>query len=83
MLEFDAIENSLKLYGDWYSAKVYSIAAKKLYIEKWKTIVEKKLDTVRELYTMIAQRTSESYNLLLEFTIVLLIVFEIALAFMK
>ena len=83
LLEFDAIENSLKLYGDWYSAKVYSIAAKKLYIEKWKTIVEKKLDTVRELYTMIAQRTSESYNLLLEFTIVLLIVFEIALAFMR
>ena len=83
LLEFDAIENSIKLYGDWYSAKVYNMAGKKLYIEKWKTIVENKLNTIRELYTMIAQQTTEYYNVLLEFTIVLLIIFEIALAFFK
>ncbi len=83
LLELDTIENTLKLYGDWYSAKIYNIAGKKLYTEKWKNIVEKKLDTVRELYTMISQRTTEFYNILLEFTIVLLIVFEIVLAVIK
>lgn len=83
LLEFDSIENMIKLYGDWYSARLYSIASRKLSIEKWRTAVEAKLDLLRDIYTIITERVAESYNIILEASIVVLIIVEIMLAVMK
>src|SRR3989344_8479210 len=76
LLELDSIENIIKLYGDWYSARLYNIAAKKMYIEKWRSNVEAKLNLLKEMYDMVSSRMSESYNIILEFTIVFLIILE-------
>jgi hypothetical protein len=81
IMELENIDNALKLYGDWYSAKVYDLAGKKFYLEKWKNTVEKKLNVLKDLYEMVSHIMTERYNLWLEFTIVILIVFEIAMAF--
>lgn len=79
VIELDSIDNSLKLYGDWYSARIYDMAAKKLYLQRWRTNVENKLNVLKDIYEMIAHRMAENYNLLLELTIVILIVLEILL----
>ncbi|MBI4666876.1 MAG: hypothetical protein HY751_10765 [Nitrospinae bacterium] len=79
LFELDSIDDAIKLYGDWYSAKVYSIAARKLYHVKWRDAVEKKLNLLENMFEMVSHRQVELYNLILEFSIVALIVFEIAL----
>lgn len=82
-IEFGNIDNSIKLYGDWYSAKLYDLASRKFYLEKWKTDVEKKLSVLKDLYEMVAHSLTEKYNLFLEFTITVLILFEIGMAFFR
>ena len=82
-IEFGNIDNAIKLYGDWYSAKLYDQASKKLYLEKWKNDVEKKLSILKDLYEMVSTSLTEKYNLYLEFTITILIIFELAMAFIK
>ena len=79
LFELEDIENAIKLYGDWYSAKVYSIAAKKLYHARWRESVDKKLALLEKMFEMVSHRQMETYNLILEFSIVLLIVVEIVL----
>jgi len=83
LLEFDSIENMIKLYGDWYSARLYGIASRKLSIDKWRSAVEAKLGLLRDIYTIITERVAESYNIILEASIVVLIIVEILLAVMK
>jgi len=80
LYHLDAIGDALKLYGDWYDARVYSLAARKLYLDKWRTTVEDKLALLEKIFEMVAALQGEMYNIGLEFSIVALIVLEIALA---
>jgi len=79
LLNLDEIDNSIKLYGDWYSAKVYSIVAKKLYLARWRDTVEEKLNLLEKMFEMVSQRQGEIYNITLEISIVFLILLEIVL----
>ncbi|MBF0170831.1 MAG: hypothetical protein HQK87_07065, partial [Nitrospinae bacterium] len=80
LLELDAIGDTMKLYGDWYDARLYALAARKLSVDKWRATVEGKLSTLEKMFEMVATRQGELYNIILEVTIVLLIVLEIVLA---
>ena len=62
----EKVENSLKLVGDLYLAKVYAVASGRFYHEKWRRSVEKKLETVETIYTEISRRISERRMLFLE-----------------
>ena len=75
----EKVENSLKLIGDPYLAKVYSMASSKLFLEKWKSAVRKKLDTIDNTYSMIWERASTKRMELLEVMIVVLFVMDIFL----
>lgn len=79
LLDLDEIDNSIKLYGDWYSAKLYSAAARKLYLASWREAVEEKLELLEKMFEMVSQRQGEIYNVTLEISIVLLIALEIVL----
>ena len=81
-LELENIDNSIKLYGDWYSGKLYDLAGKKFYLEKWKGTVEKKLNVLKDLFEMVTHIMTERYNLILEFSIAVMIIFEIIIAFL-
>ncbi len=83
VLELENIESSLKLYGDWYSGKLYDLASKKFHLNTWRMQVEAKLDVLEDLYEMAEHVTTERFNLGLEFLIVVLIVLEIVLAFVR
>ncbi|MDH5510240.1 MAG: hypothetical protein OEZ32_07775 [Nitrospinota bacterium] len=80
LLELDAIDSAMKLYGEWYDARVYQLAVRKLHLERWRDNVGGKLSTLEKMFEMVSSRQGEIYNITLEITIVVLIVIEIVLA---
>lgn len=62
----EKVENSLKLVGDLYLAKVYTIASGRFYHEKWRRGVEKKLETLESIYTTLSSRQWDRKLLLVE-----------------
>jgi hypothetical protein len=69
ILESEAVERNIKLIGDWYSAKLYSLITKKFHLESWKIEIKEKLDTLEDVYTMATENFSVSYRATLEFII--------------
>ncbi len=83
VLELETIESALKLYGDWYSGKLFDLASKKFHLNTWRSQVDAKLQVLGDLYEMVQHVMTERFNLILEFLIVVLIVLEIVLAFVR
>jgi hypothetical protein len=69
ILESEAVERNIKLIGDWYSAKLYSLISRKYHLDNWKTEIKEKLDTLEDIYTMATENFSVSYRATLEFVI--------------
>ncbi len=69
ILESEAVEHNIKLIGDWYSARLYSLIAKKFHIEEWSLDIKEKLQTLEDVYTMAADNFSISYRATIEFVI--------------
>jgi hypothetical protein len=69
ILESEAVERNIKLIGDWYSAKLYSLISKKFHLDSWKSEIKEKLDTLEDIYTMATENFSVSYRATLEFII--------------
>jgi hypothetical protein len=69
ILESEAVERNIKLIGDWYSAKLYSLISKKFHLDNWKMEIKEKLDTLEDVYTMATENFSVSYRATLEFVV--------------
>ncbi len=69
ILESEAVERNIKLIGDWYSAKLYSLISRKFHLDSWKAEIKEKLDTLEDVYTMATENFSVSYRATLEFII--------------
>jgi hypothetical protein len=69
ILESEAVERNIKLIGDWYSAKLYSLISKKFHLDSWKAEIKEKLDTLEDVYTMATENFSVSYRATIEFFI--------------
>ncbi len=69
ILESEAVERNIKLIGDWYSAKLYSLVSRKFHLDSWKAEIKEKLDTLEDIYTMATENFSVSYRATLEFVI--------------
>ncbi len=84
MLDLEEIEGRIKLYGDWYSGKLYELVSKKLYIDRWKQSVNNKLIVLQQIYEMVDKTVSNFYYYILELTVfggyVILIIIEFYLA---
>ncbi|MCF6154530.1 MAG: hypothetical protein E3K36_04605 [Candidatus Brocadia sp.] len=65
--EFAATERHIKLIGDWYSARLFNLIAKKLHLEAWKININKTLDTLEDIYSMIAENFSISLSTTMDF----------------
>lgn len=71
ILEFEATERNIKLIGDWYSARLFDLITKKLHLEAWRTNINKTLDALEDIYSMISENFSMSFSTTLEFIITL------------
>jgi len=79
----DELENTAKFFGDWYVARVYMGLALRLHLGDYEKSVDGKLETLNDLYQSVLAETQTRQNLVLEWAIVLLIVFEVIMAFWR
>lgn len=70
----EMMDNFEKFFGKWYMAKIYYLASGAFEIPRWKKIIESRLDTVDELYTMINNEKNRKKMLFLNFLTLLLFV---------
>jgi hypothetical protein len=78
----DKTENALKMVGDVYAARLYSLVAGRLGLDRWKQNVEEKLDTLDDIYRFTVDQTQMSRGHLLELTIILILILELVLFFL-
>jgi len=69
ILESETIEHNIKLIGDWYSARLYSLIARKFHLDEWAKDIKEKLDMLEDVYTMATENFSISYRATIEFVI--------------
>ncbi len=81
MSEFiERVENSLKIIGDFYLAKVYESAVEQLRIPAWKASVTRKQQMLGDVYGWLKGEVDTARSLTLEVMVVLLIVLELLVA---
>lgn len=70
--EFEAVDRDIKLIGEWYSARLYDLFSEKMRLNKWKDAIKEKLDSVEDVYSIIAENFSMSRVTYLEFIQIIL-----------
>jgi len=64
--QFEALDRDIKLIGDWYSARVYSLLSKKFKFDDWHNTIKEKLDSLEDIYTIASENLGMSRSKLLE-----------------
>lgn len=78
-LLYEAVENALKLLGDQYLARVYSLASGKFHLSEWNSSIRRKLDTLDSIYQKLSDGAAQRRSEALEWIIVALILIEVVL----
>jgi len=78
----DELSNITKFFGDWHLARIYENIAARFHLGDWHRTIDKKLDTLDDLYTLLSQDRTNQWMLRLEVTIVLLFVVDLILLVM-
>ena len=76
---YEAVENALKLLGDQYLARVYSLASSKFHLPEWNSSIRRKLDTLDSIYQKLSDRAGQRRSEVLEWVIILLILVEVGM----
>jgi hypothetical protein len=76
----ERVENSLKIIGDFYLARIYRGAVRRFRIEDWEHSVYRKQGLVAQVYNLLKSEVDTDRLLWLEITVVLLILGELLLA---
>lgn len=77
----DELSNITKFFGDWHLARIYETASARFHLADWHRTVDEKLKTVAELHEILKSDQSSRWMMLLEFTIVLLFIIDLAILF--
>jgi len=80
---FERVDNSLKLIGDQYLARVFEVASARFHLRGWQQSIRRKLETVGHVYDLLIQQAGGQRMEALEITVVVLIALEIVLAFLR
>ena len=80
-LLFEGVNNTLKLVGDQYLARVYRMVNRRFHLDEWDASILRKLETLESIYEKISDQASSRRMEILEWVIILLIAFSIALEF--
>ena len=75
----DRTENALKIVGDVYAARLFALAAARIGLNQWKASVQDKLRTLADIYRFAVEQTSMARGEVLEITVVVILVIELAL----
>jgi len=64
--QFESMERSIKLIGDWYSARLYELLTKKFRLDDWRGNIKDKLDSLEDIYIIISENLGVSKTNILE-----------------
>jgi len=78
---FEGVNNTLKLVGDQYLARLYRLVSRRFHLDEWDSSILRKLETLESIYEKISDQASTRRMEILEWVIILLIAFSIALEF--
>jgi hypothetical protein len=67
IVEFDALVRQIKLIGDWYSARLFELAGKKFRLDEWRISIKDKLDSLEDVYAIVAGNFSINKQYFVEF----------------
>jgi len=76
----EKVDNLIKVTEDVYYARVYATALKVMRSGQWSESVNKKISVIRETYTMLSGEVRIQHSNLLEWIVIILILFEIVFA---
>ena len=79
-LLFERVTNTLKLFGDQYLARVYRLVSQRFHLEAWDASILRKLQTLESIYGKISDRAGTRRMEVLEWIIIILIAFSIAVS---
>jgi uncharacterized Rmd1/YagE family protein len=71
--------NITKFFGDWYLARIFENLANRFHLGDWHGVIDEKLKTLGELYRILQQDRVNFWMMILEVTIVLLFIIDLAL----
>jgi hypothetical protein len=77
----DRTENALKIAGDVYAARLFTLVAARLGVDRWKANVQDKLKTLDDIYRFSVEQTGMARGQFLELTVVLILLLELFLFF--
>jgi hypothetical protein len=66
LLDFEKIDQSLLLIGDWYSAQLYQLIVDRYGLNDWKALVSMKLDSLTVIDESIRQYLTFSWRRLID-----------------
>jgi len=70
LLDFEKIDQSLLLIGDWYSARLYRLMTEQLGLTNWKTLVSFKLDSLATIDGVVREHLVFSWRRFFDFVTV-------------
>ena len=78
---FEGVNNTLKLLGDQYLARVYRLVNRRFHLDEWDASILRKLQTLESIYEKISDQAANRRMEILEWVIIILIAASIALEF--
>lgn len=60
--DFHTLDREIKLIGDWYSARLYDLIAKKFKLEIWHTEIKEKIESVEKVYSVASENFTISWE---------------------
>ena len=74
-------ENAIKFLSDTFSARLYKLAASKIGVPDYKTLVTQKMRIAEELYGLMVGQFNQSRGFVLEITVVVILILELIRSF--
>ena len=74
----DELSNITKFFGDWHLARIYERLASRFHLGEWHRNIDGKLKTLADLYQLLKQDQTNRWMMILEVTIVLLFIIDLA-----
>ena len=78
----DELSNITKFFGDWHLARIYENISARFHLGDWHRTIDKKLQTLDDLYQLLNHDHTNRWMLILEVTIVLLFVIDLVVLFL-
>jgi hypothetical protein len=75
------VDNAIKFLSDMFSARLYRLASNKVGVPDYKSLVNHKLATARDLYTYMVEQFHQGRAFVLELIVVIILVIELVFLF--